>query len=109
MQLLKDVLTDPDTPEQMLVSGVWLVKEAVLDAFSPHAASNVFASSLLLDALGGVLFSVNLPETTDVEDSLEEFLQSAEPLRLVEVLGLLFVLMQRDTENKVGEDDRDLV
>lgn len=103
MQLLKELLTDPDTPEQMLVAGIGLVKEAVVEAFSPRAPTpNVFASPAFIDTLGRVLFRPHLPEDTDVEQSLDEFLQSAEPRRLVDVVALLFVVLERDSENRVS-------
>lgn len=103
MQLLKDLLTDPDTPEQMHISGVALVKEAVLEELGSDAGGErAFASPKFMEVLGPVLFEPRIPPTRDVEDSLEQFLQSPEPLRLVECFGLVYVLLLRDQQNKAS-------
>ncbi|EKM56978.1 uncharacterized protein PHACADRAFT_208146 [Phanerochaete carnosa HHB-10118-sp] len=101
LQLLGDMLADPDTPAQMHVSGVSLVKEAVLEGLSRDEPSP-FASPAFMDVFSSLLFRPNLPEARDIEQSLQEFLESPEPSRLVEALGLLFVLLRRDATNRTG-------
>lgn len=101
LALLADLLSDADTPAQMHVAGVGLVREAILEALGPAPPTpNVFASPAFIDAFGPVLFRPQLPGG-DAEQSLEEFLQSPEPSRLVEVFGLLFLVLQRDVVNAV--------
>lgn len=89
----------------MQVASVGLVKEAILEALSPTApggANNVFASTMFVRTLAPVLFVARLPEPSQhPETDLEEFLESPEPLRLVEVFGLYFILVKRDVQNKV--------
>ena len=100
MQLLHGLLADADTPPQMRVAGVGLVKEALLEALAQDT-ENVFATTAFVDVFRDVLFRADLPEMGDVEESLQEFLESAEPVRLVECFGLVYVLLQRDRDNKV--------
>jgi hypothetical protein len=97
MQLLKDMLTDEEMPEQIQVSGVGLVKEALLEALVEDSV----VLPVFMDVFGPILFRARLPSTGDLEQSLQEFLESPEPLRLIESLGLLYVVLQRDTVNKV--------
>ncbi|KAI0827041.1 hypothetical protein BC628DRAFT_193803 [Trametes gibbosa] len=99
-RLLEDLLSDEDTPPQMRIAAVGLLKEAVLEALS-QGAKNVFASSQLLNTFGPIVLRPNPPNfLTSV--TAEEFLDGPEPLRLVECLGFYYVLLQRDEENKTG-------
>lgn len=111
LQLLRDILADDDgdTAPQMRVAAIGLVKEAVLEALSTPASdedSNAFASPLFMRTFAPLVFSQRLPSIKhgeeDAEDDLEAFLESPEPLRLVESLGLYYVVLQRDVGNKVG-------
>lgn len=104
MRILKDLVTDEDeSMQQMRVAAVGLVKEAVLEALSlshtTAAPSNVFSSPVFMQEIGSILF---LQHAEGIAPSVTEFLESAEPLRLIESMGLLYVLLVRDTGNKVS-------
>ena len=92
----------------MRVAAVGLVREAVLDALiemkTGKEKNNIFASPKFMQTFAPVVFRPRLPEGAGVEGkgALEEFLASPEPLRLVESLGLYYVVLQRDTENLVS-------
>ena len=122
-RILHELLTDGDsqddvygtgvgevdgTSAQMRVAAVGLVREAVLDALIEVKAGkgreNVFASPKFMQTFAPVVFRPRLPEGAGVDGrrALEEFLASPEPLRLVEGLGLYYVVLQRDTENLVS-------
>ncbi|KZT10353.1 uncharacterized protein LAESUDRAFT_721690 [Laetiporus sulphureus 93-53] len=114
LQLLYGLLTDPDSLPQMRVAAVGLVKEAVLEGLSTtmgssDAARNVFASPIFLQTLGSTILQTDPPElfTSGEQLSLAEFLESAEPLRLVECLALYYVLLLRDVQNRTGVRDKD--
>ncbi|KIP09939.1 hypothetical protein PHLGIDRAFT_125924 [Phlebiopsis gigantea 11061_1 CR5-6] len=108
LALLADLLADADTPAQMHVAGVGLVREAVVEALGSAApAPNVFASPAFVDALGPVVFRPRLSGGSAAEQRLEDFLQSPEPSRLVEVFALLFLVLQRDVANTTGMRSQD--
>lgn len=98
-QLLKDLLSDEDTPSQMRIAAVGLLKEAVLEGLT-DGAQNMFASPLLLSAFGPTVLRPDPPDILDTA-SREDFLKGSEPLRLVECLGFYYVLLQRDRNNRV--------
>ena len=97
-RLLQELLSDKDTPPQMHVAAVGLLKEAVLEGLAARD-KNVFASTQLLPAFGPIVLR---PDPSDLSFSLEEFLDSAEPLRLVECLGFYYILLMRDSQNKAS-------
>ncbi|KAI0372064.1 hypothetical protein BV20DRAFT_940950 [Pilatotrama ljubarskyi] len=103
--LLKDLLSDGDTPRQMRIAAVGLLKEAVMEGLSGED-HNIFASRHLLSTFGPVVLR---PDPQDIFDTatLEEFLDGPEPLRLVESLGFYYVLLQRDRQNRTGVRDSD--
>ena len=110
VQILTDMLTDPIHPPQTRIAAISLVKENVLHALagtnvlpllSPH--EDVFGSSRFVEALGPVLFRPNPHDLFDNPNfDLDEFIYSPEPNRLIECLAFYYVLIQRDTENRVG-------
>ncbi|KAI0072097.1 hypothetical protein K474DRAFT_1711911 [Panus rudis PR-1116 ss-1] len=114
LSLLTELVSeDEESMPQMRVAAVGLVKEAVLEALqtapgSSAAQSNVFVSPLFMRQLGSQLF-LHLPESISTTVRLKKFLESAEPSRLVEVLGLLFVLLKRDVDNRTGIADYSLL
>ena len=99
-RLLQELLTDEDLPVQMRVATVGLLKEAVLESLS-KASDNMFASPLLLATFGPIVLRPEDPNHFN-SISLEDFMESAEPLRLVECLGFYYVLLLRDVHNRVG-------
>lgn len=99
-QLLKDLLSDEDTPPQMRTAAVGLLKEAVMEGLSADA-HNVFASPLLLSTFGPIVLRPDSPDIL-VTATCEDFLDGPEPLRLVECLGFFFVWLQRDRNNRVS-------
>ncbi|KAH8097072.1 hypothetical protein BXZ70DRAFT_944170 [Cristinia sonorae] len=109
LQLLRDLLSDSEalTP-QMQVAAIGLVREATIEALSVPEQSppNPFASPILLREIGPMVFSLQSSELfSSCEVALDDFMQSPEPLRLVESLTLLFVLLKRDLENRTGIRD----
>ena len=99
MQLLMDLLTDPNLP-QMRVASVGLVKEAFLEAIS-STQSNIFTSPMFLQAFGPTLFRPSPPDLFSSSISLDEFKDSSEPSRPIECLALYYVVLQRDESNMV--------
>ncbi|OCH84611.1 hypothetical protein OBBRIDRAFT_829379 [Obba rivulosa] len=105
LELLHGLLTDSAAPPQMRVAAVGLVKEAVLEALA-GSSQDVFVSPLFLGTLGPVLFRTDPPDLLSGSGLLlEEFLESSEPLRLVESLGLFYLLLKRDVRNRTGIRD----
>ena len=98
-RLLHDLLGDKEVPPQMRVAAVGLLKEAVLESFTTKD-KNMFASPLLLSTFGPIVLRPDPPDLLD-SVSLDDFLDSAEPLRMVECLGFYYVLLLRDTHNQV--------
>ncbi|KAI0360562.1 hypothetical protein OH77DRAFT_1556453 [Trametes cingulata] len=96
--LLKDLLSDEDTPRQMRIAAVGLLKEAVLEGLS-GGDQNIFASRHLLSTFGPIVLRPDPPDVFETT-TLEEFLDGPEPLRLVESLGFYYVLLQRDQRNQ---------
>lgn len=94
---------------QMRVAAIGLVKQAVMEALAAPSSTvqsnpNPFASPAFMRTFAPLVFVPHLPpldQEGDIEDDLEAFLQSLEPLRLVESLGLYYVVLQRDVGNKV--------
>lgn len=104
LRLLKDLVTDEDeSMQQMRAAAIGLVKEAILEALSTlrttSGPSNVFSSPVFMQEIGSVLF---LKQAEKIALDVVEFLESAEPLRLIESMGLLYVLLLRDIDNRVG-------
>ncbi|KAI0674423.1 hypothetical protein C8Q78DRAFT_592898 [Trametes maxima] len=104
-QALKDLLSDEDMPPQIRIAAVGLLKEAVLEGLSTEG-TNVFASGHLLPTFGPIVLQPDPPDVLDTV-SVSDFLDGPEPLRLVECLGLYYVLLQRDRQNKTGVRDID--
>ena len=73
----------------------------VLPVLLPH--EDIFGSSWFVEILVPFLFR---PYPHDLFDNpnfdLDEFIYSPEPNRLIECLAFYYVLVQRDTENRVG-------
>ncbi|KAH9896973.1 hypothetical protein C8Q73DRAFT_687966 [Cubamyces lactineus] len=103
--LLKDMLADEELPPQMGIAAIGLLKEAVLEAISGQG-QNIFASRYLLAAFGPLVLRP-APLESHEAITLDEFLGSPEPLRLVECLGFYYVLLQRDQNNRTGVRDTD--
>ncbi|GJE86403.1 hypothetical protein PsYK624_024830 [Phanerochaete sordida] len=103
--LLRGLLAAPDMPAPMRAAGVGLVKDAVLAVLgAPGAAPD----GSFVEQFAGVLWRVDGPEGRDGE-GLEAFFEAGEPGRLVESLGLLYVILQRDAEDKLGVRSHDVL
>ena len=99
----------------MRAAAVGLVKESVLAALGAPAATepgapagsadvgvDVFASPVLLSALGAHVFRAHPPDLFVAESTTAgAFMRSAEPARLAECLALYYVLLRRDVQNRV--------
>ncbi|KAI0944793.1 hypothetical protein AcW1_001644 [Taiwanofungus camphoratus] len=113
LHLLHGLLADRESPPPVRVAAVGLVKEAVLEALatapgSAEAGRNVFASPLFLRTLGPVILRPDPPELfTSGDLQAGKFLDTPEPLRLVECLACYYVLLQRDGQNRTGVRDQD--
>lgn len=92
----------------MRVAAVGLVKDAVLEALLPPSGStsaqNVFASPMFMRVFGPLLFRPSPPDLFDMgaQLNIEEFLDSPEPKRIVEVLSLYYVVLLRDKAGSVS-------
>jgi len=86
----------------MRCAAIGLVKEAVLEAFQAGRESP-WVSPLFLRVFGKVLFKCESEELLGdgSAGSLERFEESGEARRLVESLGLYYVLLERDVHNLV--------
>ena len=112
VQILMDMLTDPTYSPQTRTSAIGLVKESVLHALNGTSIlpvlsplEDIFGTSLFLEILGPVLFRPNPHDLFDNPNfNPDEFLYSPEPNRLIECLSFYYVLVQRDTENRVSFD-----
>ncbi|KAI0711155.1 hypothetical protein C8T65DRAFT_647682 [Cerioporus squamosus] len=101
-RLLHDLLGDKEVPPQMHVAAVGLLKEAVLEGLAARD-KNMFASPLLLSTFGLIVLRPDPPDLDSV--SLDNFLHSAEPLRMVECLAFYYTLLLRDAQNQTGVRD----
>ncbi|KAH9926692.1 uncharacterized protein B0H18DRAFT_1005143 [Fomitopsis serialis] len=114
VQLLQGLLTDSDSSPQMRIAAIGLVKEALLEALATPPGSaetqrNMFASPAFLKAFGPIILRPDPPDLFTPGNTLEpdEFLDTKEPLRLVECLSLYYVLLLRDVRNRTGIRDKD--
>ena len=107
-QILMDMLTDPTHSPQTRVAAISLTKESVLHALDgttilpvSSPLEDIFGTPQFLETLGPVIFR---PDPRDLFDNFDpdEFIYSPEPNRLIECLAFYYVLIQRDTENRVG-------
>lgn len=108
MHALHDMLTESPFPS-MRVSGVGLLKEAVLEALSDTSGTGInrspFASPALLQTFGSVVMRPDPPDLFERpanDGGLAKFLDSQEPKRLVECLGFYYILLLRDQSNVVS-------
>ncbi|KAK0459978.1 uncharacterized protein EV420DRAFT_1534255 [Desarmillaria tabescens] len=107
LQVLQDLCSTSDFP-QMRVAAVGLVKEAVVEAFGNRApSSNLFASPRFLQVLGPILFRPSPLDFFSPVPSLTVLEESSEPVRLVECLALLYILILQDKKNQTGIRDQD--
>ncbi|KDQ60379.1 hypothetical protein JAAARDRAFT_56287 [Jaapia argillacea MUCL 33604] len=112
--LLVDLVRGDDEEErgQIKVAAIGLVKEAVLDglALSPGTSpTNSFTTPTFCKTFTPIIFTPS-PSTLFTSDLLlEDFLDSVEPKRLIEALGLVFVLLMRDKDNRTGIRDASTV
>lgn len=110
VQILMDMLTDPTHSPQTRIAAISLVKENVLHALNGtnilpvlSPLEDMFGTSRFLEILGPVLFRSNPHDLFDNPNfDLDDFTHSSEPNRLIECLALYYVLIQRDTENRVS-------
>jgi len=104
LQLLADLLANCEYP-QMRVAAISLVKDAVLEALESQSTGslNPFGTHMFMRVFGPLLFR---PSPSDlfvrgVKLDLEEFFDSPEPKRIIEVLSLYYVVLRRDENNEV--------
>ncbi|KAL5498720.1 hypothetical protein ACEPAH_2075 [Sanghuangporus vaninii] len=105
--LLRDLLTETPFPS-MRVAGVGLLKDAVLEALRPNVGSNPFASPDMLRTFGYIVLRPNPPDLFSkpaTRASLESFMETQEPKRLVECLAFYYMLLMRDEHNATGIRD----
>lgn len=110
VQILMDMLIDTSYSPQTRTSAIGLVKESVLHALNGTSIlpvlsplEDIFGTSSFLEILGPVLFRPNPHDLFDNPNlDPDEFFYSPEPNRLIECLSFYYVLIQRDTENRVG-------
>ena len=110
IQILTDMLTDPTHSPQTQIAAISLVKESVLHALNGtnilpvlSPLEDTFGTSWFMEILGPVLFRPNPHDLFDNPNfDLDDFVYSPEPNRLIECLAFYYVLIQRDTENRVG-------
>ncbi|KAI5832171.1 hypothetical protein K523DRAFT_414386 [Schizophyllum commune Tattone D] len=104
LDILKELTADEGLP-QMMVAVIGLVKEAFLEGLN-NGDMDVFGSKRALQELGATVLRTNPPDLLEGVDK-EKFLESVEPRRLTEILSLVYVLLNRDTENQTGIRDKD--
>ncbi|KAI0305271.1 hypothetical protein B0F90DRAFT_1702996 [Multifurca ochricompacta] len=90
LQILRDLLSPSEyLSPYMRVTAIGLVKEAILDTIGPY----VFRLDL------------DSPHTLASITGVDAFDDSPEPARLVECLGLYYILLLRDVDNRTGIRD----
>jgi len=106
LQVLRDLIApSEDTSPHMRTAAIGLVKESVLEALSHPKTDNVFASPFLLQTIGPHIFHLDSPDLLAAIGGFEAANDSPEPPRLVECLGLYYILLLRDVENRTGIRD----
>ena len=102
LQVLRDLISpSEEISPHMRTAAIGLVKESVLEALSYPKTENVFASPFLLQTIGPHIFRLDSPDLLAAIGALDSANDSPEPARLVECLGLYYILLLRDVENKV--------
>ena len=102
LQVLRDLISpSEDTSPHMRTAAIGLVKESVLEALSHPKTENVFASPFLLQTIGPHIFRLDSPDVLVAIGGPEAANDSPEPPRLIECLGLYYILLLRDVENRV--------
>ena len=102
LQVLRDLISpSEDTSPHMRTAAIGLVKESVLEALSHPKTENVFTSPFLLQTIGPHVFRLDSPDLLVAIGGSGAANDSPEPPRLVECLGLYYILLLRDVENRV--------
>lgn len=106
LQILKDLLEpSEDAFPQMRSAAIGLCKTSFLRALQTEtniaARNDVFLSPVMLQTIGPYVFKTDPPDLFGAGLEIDAFLESPEPARLVECLGLYYVLVLRDTNNMV--------
>ncbi len=102
LQVLRDLISpSEDTSPNMRTAAIGLVKDSVLEALSHPKIENVFALPILLQTIGPHIFSLDSPGLLAAIGGVDALKDSPEPARLVECLGLYYILLLRDVENSV--------
>ncbi|KAI0037221.1 hypothetical protein K488DRAFT_75526 [Vararia minispora EC-137] len=111
LQVLKELLApSEDAFPQMRVSAIGLAKEFIVDSLGRHSKDRkncpcIFATPIVLQAIGPFVFRPDPPDLLSPVPCLNEFVELPESKRLVECLGLYYVLLLRDVDNKTGIRD----
>ncbi|KAH8984949.1 hypothetical protein EDB92DRAFT_1802815, partial [Lactarius akahatsu] len=106
LQVLRDLMSpSEDTSPRMRNAAIGLVKDSVLEALSHPKTESVFASPFLLQTIGPFIFRLESPDLLATIDGVDASNDSPELARLVECLGLYYVLLLRDVENRTGVRD----
>lgn len=106
LEVLRDLISpSEDTSPHMRAAAIGLVKESVLEALSHPKTGNVFASPFLLQTLGPYIFRLDSPNLLAAIDGVDASNDSLELARLVECLGLYYILLLRDVGNRTGIRD----
>ncbi|KAH9059615.1 hypothetical protein EDB87DRAFT_1621951, partial [Lactarius vividus] len=102
LQVLRDLISpSEDTSPRMRNAAIGLVKDSVLEALSHPKTESVFASPFLLQTIGSYIFRLESPDLLATIDGVDGSNDSPELARLVECLGLYYILLLRDVENRV--------
>jgi Uncharacterised protein family, YAP/Alf4/glomulin len=102
LQILQDLVSpSEDASPHMRTAAIGLVKEAVLEALSSQQVENVFSTPLLLQTIGPYVFRLDPPDILASITGIDALKNSPEPGRLVECLGLYYILLSRDIGNRV--------
>jgi len=106
LHVLRDLVSpSEDTSPHMRIAAIGLVKESVLEALSHSKTDDVFASPSLLQTIGPQIFRLDSADLLATIGGVEAANDSPEPARLVECLGLYYILLLRDVENRTGIRD----
>ncbi|KAH9000877.1 hypothetical protein EDB86DRAFT_2801797, partial [Lactarius hatsudake] len=106
LQVLRDLMSpSEDISPRMRNAAIGLVKDSVLEALSHPKTESVFASPFLLQTIGPYIFRLESPDLLATIDGVDASNDSPELARLVECLGLYYVLLLRDVENRTGIRD----
>jgi hypothetical protein len=108
LHILRDLLAPSDDAfPQMRAAAIGLAKDLIVEALNASIedrsnAPSVFATPIVLQAIGPFVFRPEPLDLFELVPTLDKFIELPESKRLVECMGLYYILLVRDMANKVS-------